>query len=70
MSMNQVNSSTIEAIGYDEASGKLRVKFKSGALYEYLNVPHYVYQAVMEADSIGKALNSEVKGIYDYFKIN
>jgi len=33
-------------------------------------VPHYVYQAVMEADSIGKALNSEVKGIYDYFKIN
>lgn len=70
MSMNPVNSSTIEAIGYDEASGKLRVKFKSGALYEYLDVPHYVYQAVMEADSIGKALNSEVKGIYDYFKIN
>jgi hypothetical protein len=70
MSMNPVNSTTIEAIGYDEVSGKLRVKFKTGSIYEYLDVPHYVYQAVMEADSIGKALNSEVKGIYDYFKIN
>lgn len=70
MTMIPVNSSTIEAIGYDTVSEKLSVKFKSGTIYEYLNVPHYVYQAVIEADSVGKALNSEVKGIYDYLKTN
>lgn len=70
MNTISVNSSTIEAIGYDTASEKLSVKFKSGDIYEYLNVPHYVYQAVIESDSIGRALNSEVKGIYDYSKLN
>jgi hypothetical protein len=69
MSMNPVNSSTIDSIGYDQNSNKLTVKFKTGAIYEYLNVPHYVYDAVMSADSVGKALNNEVKGIYDYSKI-
>jgi len=70
MNMNPVNSTTIEALEYDEATGKLRVKFKTGTIYEYLGVPHYVYQAVIEAGSVGKAFNSEVKGIYDYLKIN
>lgn len=69
MNIISINSSTIEAIGYDTASEKLLVKFKNGDHYEYLNVPHYVYHAVIESDSIGRALNSEVKGIYDYFKI-
>jgi hypothetical protein len=67
--MNQVNSTTIEEIGYCQQTNTLTVKFKSGVLYEYLAVPHYVYDAIMAADSVGKALNCEVKGIYDYNKI-
>jgi len=69
MSMIPVNSSTIDSIGYNQQTNRLTVKFKTGAIYEYLDVPHYVYEAVMSADSIGKALNSEVKGIYDFSKI-
>jgi hypothetical protein len=67
--MIPVNSSTIDSIGYNQQTNRLTVKFKTGAIYEYLDVPHYVYEAVMSADSIGKALNSEVKGIYDFSKI-
>lgn len=69
MSMIPVNSSTIDSIGYNQQTNRLTVKFKTGAIYEYLDVPHYVYESVMSADSIGKALNSEVKGIYDFSKI-
>jgi hypothetical protein len=67
--MIPVNSSTIDSIGYNQQTNRLTVKFKTGAIYEYLDVPHYVYEAVRSADSIGKALNSEVKGIYDFSKI-
>lgn len=67
--MITVNSSTIEAIGYDGSAMTLRVKFKNGALYEYSEVPQYVYDAVIESESVGKALNSEVKGKYEFVKL-
>lgn len=69
MSMIAVNSSTIEAIGYDASAMTLQVKFKNGALYEYSEVPQYVYDAVIESESVGKALNSEVKGKYEFVKL-
>lgn len=64
--MIKVNSSTISEIGYNEASQILTVKFKSGATYEYLEVPREIYDFVANAESVGKALNAEVKGIYEH----
>lgn len=70
MSMIRVTSSTISEIGYFSDSQVLRVKFKNGAIYEYQEVPYDVYQTVIEAESVGKAINSEVKGVYQYEQIN
>lgn len=64
--MIKVNSSTISEIGYNSASQILTVKFKSGATYEYLDVPQEIYEFVANAESVGKALNVEVKGIYEH----
>lgn len=68
--MIKVNSSTIDSIGYDSSSAVLTVKFKNNSVYEYLDVPKYVYDSIMESDSVGKAVNSELKGAYDYRKID
>lgn len=64
--MIEVNSSTISQVGYDSSSQILAVKFKTGAVYEYLEVPQEIYNFVINSDSVGKALNAEVKGVYEY----
>lgn len=64
--MVKVNSSTISEIGYDTQRSVMTVKFKTGAIYEYLEVPHEIYDFVINSESVGKALNAEVKGIYEY----
>lgn len=50
-------SSAVAASGYDEATGTLRVQYKSGKFYDR-QVPPDVAQAFDDADSKGKFLNS------------
>ncbi len=68
--MTRVNSSNVESIGYDTPSQILRVKFNYGAIYDYLNVPAVVYQLMLVAPSKGKFINQELKGKYQFKKIN
>ena len=42
---------------------------KSADTYIYSDVPLYIYQALVNAPSKGKALNALVKGVYDFEKV-
>ena len=65
-----VDSSSIEAIGYDRDSAELHVRFlKSGETYVYYNVDEVVYAELMQSDSKGLFLNRRIKGTYDYGKL-
>lgn len=64
--MEYVDSSNIEAIGYDPDARELWVRFVSGSTYVYTNVPPATYSDIMRADSKGSYLNREVKSNYDY----
>ncbi len=66
--MNYVDSSNIEAIGYDEEAGELHVQFLSGGYYIYHSVPRGVFDELMYAPSKGSFLNREVKGVYEFTK--
>lgn len=66
--MIPVVSSNLEAVGYDEESRELSVRFHGGALYRYQDVPEDVYRGLLEAGSPGRFLNSDIKGKYDYEK--
>uniref|UniRef100_A0A6H1ZUL6 Putative RNA binding domain protein n=1 Tax=viral metagenome TaxID=1070528 RepID=A0A6H1ZUL6_9ZZZZ len=62
-----VESSMIEAIGYDPSELKLRVKFKKGGqTFVYLGVSEDVYLGMLETDSIGKYFHSKIKGKYEF----
>jgi len=72
MDMKAVESSNIVAIGYDEEEKKLRVTFKSGATYDYLNVEPETHAAVIGADSVGKAFHRLIRAqptTYPYLKV-
>jgi hypothetical protein len=49
MVMKPVSSTDISSIGYE--GGALHIRFNSGGLYAYFNVPVSVYQGLMGASS-------------------
>ena len=48
-----VASTSIRSVGYDEGSQILEIEFKSGGVYQYLNVPEQVHSSLMNASSKG-----------------
>jgi hypothetical protein len=67
--MQYVDSTNIEAIGYDSSTQELHVRFlKSGLTYVYYGVEDWVFQEFLTADSKGIFLNERVKPTYDYAK--
>ena len=65
-----VDSSNVEAIGYDPDTQELHVRFvKSGETYVYYGVEEWVFQEFMQADSKGTHLNTNIKNHYQYGKL-
>jgi len=64
--MQEVESSTVKAIGYDETNKILRVEFKSSSIYDYKDVPADIFLQLKLAESAGKFLSANVIKIYSY----
>lgn len=70
MERQRVISSNILSIGYDAPTAILEVEFTSGDIYQYFDVPEYLYQQFMQAASMGEFLNENIRYNYRYQKIN
>lgn len=66
--MIYVDSSNVEAIGYEDSAMELHVQFVGGSLYVYHDVPREVYEDLMVAPSKGSFLNRVIKGVYQFTK--
>ena len=64
--MKCVNSSNVVAVGYDKQ--KLYVEYRRGT-YVYKDVPKEKYDALLKAESKGKYLCANIKGNYDFERI-
>lgn len=65
-----VESSSIDAVGYDAATRRLTVRFLgSGNTYVYLDVEPPVFQALLAAPSKGRYLNMHIKDAYRYRRL-
>ncbi len=64
-----VSSSNISAIGYDNDSLTLAIEFKNGSVYHYSGVPQEEHAGIMNAESKGKYLNSNIKNRYPFVKL-
>lgn len=65
-----VDSSNIEAVGYDTASQELHVRFlQTGITYAYYAVEEWRFQELMQADSKGIYLNANIKPNYQCAKL-
>lgn len=71
---SRVESSNIYSVGYSETTLVLEVRFKdkTGApsgLYRYLGVLPEHHQALVKAESVGKHLNTHIKGRHECHKV-
>jgi hypothetical protein len=56
-----VDSSSLEAVGYDEVTRRLGARFRNGGEYEYDNVPESVFRGILSASSAGQHFDRFVK---------
>lgn len=68
--MQPVESSNIQAIGYDPDDRALHIKFKTGGHYRYADVPSSVHQAFIDAPSKGKHFSQQFAGKYPHTKVS
>lgn len=66
---HSVNSSSIDWVE-ESGRGSLIVHFKAGGTYEYEGVPLDTINALIEAPSVGRFFNSEIRGNYEERKIS
>jgi hypothetical protein len=66
MRLTFVESSLIQAVGYDGERQLLEIAFTSGMTYWYANVPPAVYEALMAAASMGEYFHKHIRNVYPY----
>ena len=62
-------SSRILKMSYIKSKKLLTITFNSGAIYEYYDVPMEVTDGIIQADSLGKYFDKNIKGIYNYRRL-
>jgi lysyl-tRNA synthetase class 2 len=69
MRMVPVDSESLRAAGYDRARSVLRLRFRTGALYEYGDVPERVWQDLLGAESKGRYFMAHIRGRFPYHRV-
>jgi hypothetical protein len=62
-----VASSSLASVGYDEATRTLEIEFHNGRIYQFLDVPPQIAQALRAAPSHGAFFNKYLRnGGYEF----
>lgn len=64
MLRQNVRSSNLRSVGYDQNISLLEIEFKGGRLYQYSNVPAMIYNGLMSASSHGKYFHRNIRDKY------
>ena len=69
MRLKPVDSEMLVAAGYDQKSHSLLAVFRTGETYCYKNVPSFIYELLMSADSKGRFMHKYILNRYDYERV-
>jgi hypothetical protein len=64
MDRQPVTSSNLASVGYNANAETLEVEFKNGHIYEYYNLPQFMFDQLMQAPSIGTFFNANIRNVY------
>lgn len=63
-------STVVAEMEYDPRGKNLRIRFVSGLVYEYLDVPEKVFSSMRHSGSKGAFLNRYIKGHYKFRRLS
>jgi uncharacterized radical SAM superfamily protein len=69
MDMISVTSSNLESVGYEESSQTLQIRFLSGGMYEYFDVPSPIYEGLLDSSSKGRYFHQYIKNNYRFNRL-
>jgi hypothetical protein len=64
-----VTSSNIAEVGYSDEHQILELLFSSGMTYQYFDVPRRIFEELLQAESIGRYVNANIKGNFRYARL-
>jgi KTSC domain len=67
--MQMVDSSNVEAVGYDSAAREIYIRFLGGRTYAYGEADEHTFEELRSADSVGSYLNRVLKPNHPYREI-
>jgi hypothetical protein len=67
--MPMSDSQAIAQVEYDDASRTLFIRFTGGGWYAYLDVAPELYSRLMQAPSLGRFFQQQVRGRYRYARL-
>jgi hypothetical protein len=59
-----ISSSAIAAVGYDDATRQMKIRFVAGHTYDFCGVPRSVFEGLLDAASKGRYYNEHIKDRY------
>ena len=59
----------MNSVGYESKSKILEIEFRSGAVYQYLDVPKKVHEGLRRAKSKGQYFNDEIRDEYAFVRV-
>ena len=65
----ELDSTSLNTVGYLDREALLELEFKSGAIYRYLGVPAATYRGLLGAESKGTYFNCHIRNRFSYTKI-
>jgi hypothetical protein len=63
-------SKTLEAAGYDSGTRTLRLRFRHGGLYDYLDVPEEVFEGLTTSAHPWTEWQAHIKSEYEYRRLD
>jgi KTSC domain len=66
----RVNSSSLEAVGYDPATATLGIRFHNGREYQFRSVTQEEHGRLLAANSLGQYFAHQIRNAgYDYCRV-
>lgn len=69
MDFTPVESQMILGVRYNKQTYELDIVFRTGDKYRYKNVPKFVYDGLMNAESHGQYMHKRILGRYEYERL-
>ncbi len=64
MQTTVVESTALSKVAYDDHLRALLIEFRNGTVYQYIDVPDELYQALLSAESKSAFFNQSIRGRY------